>query len=59
MIGTFLNKVFHGDARNLLRALPTASLDAVITDAMYGTSKNCQYEWGPDPANGDPAKHWQ
>jgi DNA modification methylase len=59
MIDTFLNKVWHGDARNLLRALPTASLDAVITDAMYGTSKNCQYEWGLDPAKGDPDKHWQ
>lgn len=59
MIQGFLNKVFHGDARNLLRALPTASIDAVIADAMYGTSKNCRYEWGVDPAKGDPVKHWQ
>ena len=59
MIDTFINKVWHGDARNLLRALPTASLDAVITDAMYGTAKLVQYEWGPDPAKGDPDKHWQ
>ena len=59
MIDNFVNKVFHGDARNLLRALPTASIDAVIADAMYGTSKNCQYEWGVDPAKGDPVKHWQ
>ena len=57
MIDTFLNKVWHGDARNLLRALPTASIDSVITDAMYGTK--CDYEWGPDPANGDLEKHWQ
>ena len=44
MIENFLNKVWHGDARNLLRALPTASIDSVITDAMYGTK--CEYEWG-------------
>ena len=44
---------------SLLRALPTASIDAVIADAMYGTSKNCRYEWGVDPAKGDPVKHWQ
>ena len=54
----FLNKVFCGDARRLLRALPTASIDACITDAMYGTSKDCRYDWGPDPAKGDPKKHW-
>jgi len=54
VIETFINKVYHGDARNLLRALPSASIDAVITDAMYGTAKNCQYEWGLDPARGDP-----
>ena len=54
----FINKVFHGDALNLLRALPTSSIDACITDPMYGTSKNCHYEWGPDPAKGDPTLHW-
>lgn len=59
MIDNFVNKVFHGDARNLLRALPTASIDAMIADAMYGTSKNCLYEWGVDPGKGDPVKHWQ
>ena len=59
MIDDFLNKVFCGDARRLLRALPTASIDAVITDAMYGTAKHVEYEWGPDPAKGDPVKHWQ
>jgi DNA modification methylase len=58
-IEDFTNKVFHGDARRLLRALPSASIDAVITDAMYGTAKNCRYEWGLDPARGDPVKHWQ
>jgi DNA modification methylase len=55
----FLNKVIHADAHKLLAALPTESIDAVIADAMYGTSKNCQYDWGFDPAKGDPVKHWQ
>ncbi|MBM3740824.1 MAG: hypothetical protein FJW39_34190, partial [Acidobacteria bacterium] len=59
MIENFINKVFHSDALALLRALPSASIDAVITDAMYGTSKKCQYEWGVDPAKGDPVKHWR
>lgn len=59
MLDRFLNKVFHADARNLLRALPSASIDAVITDAMYGTAKRCRYEWGCDPAKGDLVKHWQ
>jgi DNA modification methylase len=54
----FVNKVFCGDALKLLRVLPTASVDAVITDPMYGTSKNCIYDWGPDPAQSDPEKHW-
>jgi len=54
----FLNKVFHGDALKLLQVLPTASADAVITDPMYGTAKKCLYDWGPDPAGGDPEKHW-
>lgn len=55
----FINKVFHCDARRLLRALPSASIDAVITDAMYGTAKRYRYDWGFDPANGDPVRHWQ
>lgn len=53
-----LNKVFYGDAFKMLRVLPTGSIHACITDPMYGTSKNCVYEWGPDPAKGDPRKHW-
>ena len=55
----FINKVFNGDARRLLRALPTACIDAVIIDAMYGTAKNYRYDWGVDPGNGDPEKHWR
>ncbi len=52
----FLNKVFCGDSLRLLAALPTASVDAVISDPMYGAST--VYDWGPDPARGDPVKHW-
>lgn len=58
-IEDFTQRVFHGDARKLLRAMPTGSVDAVITDAMYGTSRHVRYEWGVDPAKGDPVKHWQ
>lgn len=55
----FINKIFHADARNLLAELPSASVDAVIADAMYGTARNCKYDWGLDPAKGDPDRHWQ
>ncbi len=55
----FIGKVFHSDALDLLRRLPEGSIDAVITDPMYGSSKICRYDWGMDPARGDPAKHWQ
>jgi site-specific DNA-methyltransferase (adenine-specific) len=54
----YIIKVAHADALQLLRVLPTASIDAVVTDAMYGTSKDCRYDWGVDPARGDPVKHW-
>lgn len=55
----FLNKVFCGEALDLIRLVSTASVDAVISDAMYGVSKNCRYDWGLDPAKGDPVKHWE
>jgi DNA modification methylase len=55
----FINKVFNANARKLLAALPTASIDSVITDAMYGTAKSFSYDWGPDPAQGNPEWHWQ
>ena len=58
LMNRFINKVFTGDSLDLLRVMPTASVDAVITDAMFGTAKNCVYEWGPDPAQGNPALHW-
>jgi len=54
----FCNKVFHGNAFSLLSELPSASIDACITDTMYGTAKDYQYDWGIDPANGDPDLHW-
>src|SRR5262249_26221538 len=57
-IEPFLNTVFHEEALDLLEVLPTASIDMVIADAMYGTAKNCRYDWGLDPARGDPVKHW-
>lgn len=58
MIENFINKVFCNDARLLLQKLPTASIDAVITDAMYGTAKHFRYDWGIEPARGNPVKHW-
>ncbi len=59
MIENFINKVFHSDAGHLLRSLPSASIDAVIADAMFGTSKSFEYDWGVDPGRGDPVKHWR
>lgn len=59
MLDRFSNKVFHGEALALLRVIATAFVDACIADAMYGTAKNCRYDWGVDPAKGDPVKHWQ
>jgi site-specific DNA-methyltransferase (adenine-specific) len=59
----FIHKVFHGDARRLLRALPCASIEACIADPMYGVAKNpnprLTYDWGPDPFHGDPDKWWE
>lgn len=57
MMDRYIGKIFHEDALRLLRALPTASVDAVISDAMYGTS--IKYDWGRDPARGDPVTHWE
>ena len=53
----FLGKVFRADALRLA-SLAHVPVDAVITDPMYGTGKNFVYEWGRDPARGDPIKHW-
>ena len=58
-IDKFLNRVIHAHAMDLLGRIPSESIDAVITDAMYGTAKLVQYDWGRDPAQGNPLKHWQ
>jgi len=61
MLSDYLNKVFHCDAMTLLKRLPAESIDAVISDWMYGTSQSraCLYDWGCDPAKGNAKKHWQ
>jgi hypothetical protein len=57
-INNYLDKVYCGNALALLRTMPGKSVDSVISDAMYGVSKHCRYEWGLDPAMGDPVRHW-
>src|SRR5262249_28824270 len=49
---------FHDNALDLLLAMPSGSVDAVVADAMFGTAKNVRYLWGVDPARGDYRKHW-
>ncbi|HEX3655111.1 MAG TPA: site-specific DNA-methyltransferase [Pirellulales bacterium] len=56
-IDNYLGKVFHGDALDLLRTMAVESVDACIADPMYGIRNS--YDWGSDPGQGDPAKHWQ
>jgi DNA modification methylase len=58
VIENYMNKVFCGDALRLLKAMPTATVDTGIMDTMYGTSKHFRYDWGIDPAQGNPVKHW-
>lgn len=58
-IDFLLGKVWCGDAVRLLRTMPSQSVHAVITDPMYGTAPRFEYEWGVEPARGDPKKHWQ
>jgi DNA modification methylase len=57
----FVNRVFHADALDLLRKIPTACIDALITDPMFGVAKSkfATYDWGVDPAGGDPVRHWR
>jgi DNA modification methylase len=55
----FINKVFTGDALALMRVIPSESVNAIITDPMFGVqSRFSTYEWGPDPSKGDPIRHW-
>jgi hypothetical protein len=53
----YLNEIWCMDARRLLAALPSASIDLLIPDAMYGTTK-MRYDTIVDPGGGDPHKHW-
>jgi site-specific DNA-methyltransferase (adenine-specific) len=59
----FVNKVFHGNALDLLRRLPAQSIDAVIADPMYMVakkkSKSCTYDWGPEPGSGAAEDFWE
>jgi site-specific DNA-methyltransferase (adenine-specific) len=59
----YTNRVYHEDARTLGPALPTGGINAVITDPMFGVTKtpkrSSTYDWGPDPAGGDPDKWWE
>ena len=58
-LGRFLGGVFHADALDLLQKLPTDSIDAVLSDTMFGSnSTRAEYDWGKDPSGGDPEKHW-
>jgi hypothetical protein len=50
----FVREAFCMNAMRLLKALPTASIDAVLTDPMYMVapkkSKSCIYDWGRNQA---------
>jgi site-specific DNA-methyltransferase (adenine-specific) len=58
----FVGEVFCMHAKRLLEALPTASIDAVLTDPMYMVSlkksKSCIYDWGPEPGSGRADEYW-
>jgi DNA modification methylase len=53
------NRVYCKDTRKWLPTLPSECMKHVISDTMYGTCKDMRYDWGLDPAKGDPIKHWQ
>lgn len=58
----FVGEVFWMNALRLLQALPTASIDAVLSDPMYMVakkkSKSCVYDWGPEPGMGTANEYW-
>jgi phage N-6-adenine-methyltransferase len=62
MMRHYLNQVFWRDALSLLRALPSEAVDAVIADPMFGVAADPKphstYDWGVDPAKGDPDRWW-
>lgn len=53
-----INEVYCMDARKLLSALPSESIDSTICDPMYMVAqkkgKNCIYDWGVEPGHGEP-----
>jgi site-specific DNA-methyltransferase (adenine-specific) len=51
-----VNHLYCRDAMKVLRRLPSACIEAVVSDTMYGT--NQLYDWGRDPGGGDPVRHW-
>jgi len=58
----FLDKVFCGNAVNLLRKLPSVCTDAVIADPMYMVAKSkgktCVFDWGIEPGQGYAEEWW-
>jgi site-specific DNA-methyltransferase (adenine-specific) len=59
-IDRYLGKVYQAHALDLLRTMPVESVDACLADPMYGVrSLYSVYDWGADPAQNDPEKHWQ
>ncbi|HEX4144545.1 MAG TPA: DNA methyltransferase [Pirellulales bacterium] len=59
-------KVYQGNALDILQAMPSEGINAVLTDAMYGVhSLYSVYDWGHDPAGRWPrkseraTKHWE
>jgi DNA modification methylase len=58
----FVGEVFCMNALRLLHALPTASIDALLSDPMYMVatkkSKSCVYDWGPEPGRGTADEFW-
>ncbi len=50
-----INYLWNNDARTVLKWIRSGTVDAVITDAMYGVG--CRYDWGRD--HHDPVRHWR
>jgi DNA modification methylase len=57
--GALINTVHACDAKDLLAQVPDKVIDFVAVDPMFGVGENPQpYDWGPDPARGDPNRYW-
>jgi len=63
MIDQFINKVFNGNALDLLRRIPSESIHSVIPDPMYMVAKkkgkSSTYEWGSEPGQGNADEFWR